>query len=126
MREKEHEKAFQSFVVFRRWSYENGYGPDMLLRRVDESLPYSRDNCEWVNPDKTVTDQVTANIAQWDRMVDRIRIIYGMEPIISANPCTGCRKAEACESRGRICQTRARYWDQRMSQIRKAIGAERR
>lgn len=124
MREKEHERAFQSFVVFRKWSYENGYGPDKLLRKVDESLPYGKANCEWVTLGKTVTDQVTANVAQWDRMVDRIRDARGMAPIMSGNPCIGCPRAESCDSRGDVCKTRMRYWDQRMAQIRKALGAE--
>lgn len=123
MRQMEHEQAFSSFVLFRKWSYQNGYGPETLLRRFDETLPYSRENCEWTVPGKVVNDHVAANIAQWDRMVDRVRIQYGMGPIMTSNPCTGCPKAGLCEARSLVCKTRLRYWDKKMSQLRKALGA---
>ena len=34
------------------------------------------------------------------------------------NPCDNCQLNESCDN---ICQARARYWDERMEQLRKEL-----
>jgi hypothetical protein len=36
------------FAAFERWAMENGFRPDLILDRIDNSKGYSPDNCRWV------------------------------------------------------------------------------
>ncbi|MEI7832813.1 MAG: hypothetical protein WCJ56_06430 [bacterium] len=46
----------KSYEVFREWSLTHEYAPTLYLSRVDMTLPYSADNCVWV--EATVASQM--------------------------------------------------------------------
>lgn len=117
-------KEFASFSLFWGWAISSGFSAGSRLVRTDEGQPYSRDNCEWVLEEDEGFTAAEAK-AQWDRMVDKIRQRQGMEPILTSNPCIGCSRLEKCNAFGEACKTRKRYWDVRMKQIRRKLGAER-
>lgn len=73
---------FTDFIDFYNWSMENGYAEDTRLCRLNDTLPYSPENCEWRraatnrDPDSKEIESIIA----WNRAVNRIRVHYGMKP----------------------------------------------
>lgn len=47
MRESSIPCLFESFDEFCKWSVANGYQYGLRLRRIDQNLEYSPDNCTW-------------------------------------------------------------------------------
>jgi hypothetical protein len=72
-------EEFKTFTGFRAWAIEAGFeNKGEYLRRHDERLPYSPENCYWYNIGES-TDAVRAK--QWNDTVNRIRKAYGMRPV---------------------------------------------
>jgi hypothetical protein len=42
-------KEWESFVVFQKWSLENGYTDQLTIDRVDNHKGYNPNNCRWVD-----------------------------------------------------------------------------
>lgn len=119
IKKRPHARDVDNFLLFREWAYGHGYGEETLLRKINEDLPYSKDNCAWTTPEKAWVDDLRYAAARWDRFVDGVRIRCGLGPIITTNPCAGCPRAKKCDDADSVCETRKRYWDVKMAQIRK-------
>lgn len=96
MRETEHGKHLYSFwrkvnhsphceewgwfPAFYDWATKNGYEIGMRLQLIDDSQPYSPDNCEWCFP--IYERSPTATWADdWNKAANRIRKYFGMPPL---------------------------------------------
>jgi hypothetical protein len=78
-RDKPHSPEFDDFPRFYEWAIKAGYRDvGETLRRKDETLPYSPDNCYWVKANTICPDEW---IEKWNETVNRIRRHYGMPPI---------------------------------------------
>ena len=65
------------FPPFYSWAINSGYTIGARLQRVDDSLPYGPDNCEWY-----VTEEIPQDWAdKWNKTVNMIRKHYGMPPL---------------------------------------------
>lgn len=40
---------FYHYLLFKRWSYENGYASDLTIDRIDSKIGYEPKNCRWVS-----------------------------------------------------------------------------
>ena len=88
IRKRSHDPVFDDFVTFHNWAVKNGYFIGARLHLIDPEKPYSSDNCEWnskIKRDKDLNMDVTEpavqiRIIEWNRVVNRLRIHYGMEP----------------------------------------------
>jgi hypothetical protein len=75
---------FQTYPGFYTWAMEAGYTPGAKLIRYNPGEPFSPDNCTWIPlkyPNSARRDPEREK--QWDDVVNRIRIHYGLEPIHS-------------------------------------------
>lgn len=83
-------KEFEEFIDFYNWSMLNGYTLGARLFRYDTDEPYSPDNCFWVAKGERAIEQgypphrYPTREKQWDEVVNRIRLHYGMAPIHSS------------------------------------------
>lgn len=76
--------AFGKFLDFYHRSMENGFEPYAKLVLIDESKPYSPDNCKWippVNQQEYTTEEHKLWIKKWNKTVNKIRKHYGMRPL---------------------------------------------
>lgn len=65
---------FKDFADFFEWSKESGWDYGKRLRRLDQSKGYSRENCIWMDTEKTYKFDETNKLArQWDEFVNRVR-----------------------------------------------------
>jgi len=39
---------WQKFPAFRKWAMKNGYGPDLVIDRINSHNDYNPENCRWV------------------------------------------------------------------------------
>ena len=79
---------FGKFPDFHNWAMQNGYTLGARLFRYDPDEPYNPDNCFWVAKggsakEQTYTHRDAEREKEWDEVVNRIRLHYGMEPIHS-------------------------------------------
>ena len=83
LRKQPNSEDFKTFLIFYEWSMENGYIAGAKFERRDESKPFSPDNCLWVYREtkKAYSEEEKEWIKLWDKMVNRIRKHYGMQPI---------------------------------------------
>ena len=75
---------FQRFQDFYHWSMENDFEPYAKLVLIDESKPYSPDNCQWIPPvnhQEYNTEEQKLWIKKWNKTVNVIRRHYGMKPL---------------------------------------------
>ena len=80
---------FERYPDFFKWAMANGYTVGAKLFKHDETEPYSPENCFWVPRDEWAaeTKQETRSPErerEWDKVVNRIRLHFGMEPIHSS------------------------------------------
>ena len=79
---------FQTFPGFLKWAMQNGYTLGATLCLHDPFEPYSSDNCFWLAKGEKKQERVCPHDfereKQWDEVVNRIRLHYGMEPIHSS------------------------------------------
>ena len=84
---------FVEFPGFYKWAMANGYTVGAKLMRHDEDEPFASDNCYWIphdewygrgHGDSPTKDRDLAREREWDKVVNRIRRHYGMEPIHSS------------------------------------------
>lgn len=83
MRRSGREKYFDKYHNFYKWAMEHGFKHGLNLRRIDDTKPWSRKNCEVVtpyNPRLLYGEEVRKRISDWNRAVNRIRVYYGMKP----------------------------------------------
>ena len=75
--------AFAQFQDFYDWSMANGFVIGARLKLLDESKPYSPDNCLWMHPvleQPVYTEEDKQRISKWNEAVNRIRVRFGMTP----------------------------------------------
>lgn len=63
--------AFSSFGAFLEWCSQADYEYGRRLFRLDTSKPYSPDNCQWRDVEKTVSQEEL--VRQWDDFITPIR-----------------------------------------------------
>lgn len=86
-REKPCSPAFQTFEGFYRWAIEAGYDGCQVMKRHDPKGPYSEGNCYWVEVEIKETESTVQQkmpeewVEKWNRTVNRIRKVYGMDLI---------------------------------------------
>ena len=77
-------EGFDTFMEFYEWSMENGYVPGAKFMRRDEDKPHNPDNCYWKPPEekkhKYTSNEQKEMIEKWNKVVNRIRVHYGLEP----------------------------------------------
>ena len=84
IRKLPHSKRFDRFLDFYRWAMACGFVISAKLCLLDESKPYSPDNCLWVLPaggQPLFSAEQKRSIEKWNKTVGRIRAYYGMEPL---------------------------------------------
>lgn len=75
--------AFKNFIDFYNWSMAKGFAMDTKLKRLDDSKPYSPENCLWVHPaleEPAWTEEEMEQIRRWNKTVNIIRCHFGMQP----------------------------------------------
>lgn len=80
-----HSKEFSRCQDFYDWAMANGFEIVAKLELLDDSKPYSPDNCRWKPPEakKTFyTEEEKRWIAKWNKTVNAIRRHYGMKPLL--------------------------------------------
>ena len=80
-----HSKEFSRCQDFYDWAMANGFEIAAKLELLDDSKPYSPDNCRWKPPEvkKTFyTEEEKRWIAKWNKTVNVIRRYYGMKPLL--------------------------------------------
>lgn len=80
---------FAAFVDFYRWTKKSGYVLGAKLVRHYEFEPYSPENCFWMPPkeEEEAEEKNCRNYTreqEWDEVINRIRLHFGMEPIYSS------------------------------------------
>jgi hypothetical protein len=90
MRESSIPCLFESFDEFCKWSVANGYQYGLRLRRIDQNLEYSPDNCIWteLQYSKIIQAKRKQYIDRWDRLVQPIRERYKEYLEAMNNPVT--------------------------------------
>lgn len=86
-------KKFETFPGFYDWAMQNGYTIGAKLFRYNPDEPFGPDNCFWVakgNGERAQTypHREFLREKEWDKVVNRIRKHYGMEPIFSSDTLT--------------------------------------
>lgn len=84
IRKRPHSKRFERFLDFYNWAMANGFIISAKIRLVDESKPYSPDNCRWERPADSqpcYTAEEKESIEKWNKTVGQIRAHYGMKPL---------------------------------------------
>lgn len=65
---------FKDFDDFFEWSKESGWDYGKKLRRLDHNNGYSRENCIWMDTEKTYKiDRMNKLARQWDEFINRVR-----------------------------------------------------
>lgn len=78
-----HSEAFNDFRSFYDWSMANGFQIGTKLELLDDSKPYSPENCLWVHPaikKPCYTEEDKEWISKWNETVNRIRRHFGLKP----------------------------------------------
>ncbi|MGM9587418.1 MAG: hypothetical protein ACI3VA_08040 [Candidatus Limivicinus sp.] len=100
----EMDHGWESFDDFVKWCSLNGYQKNYHLKRLDPTKPHGPGNSFWDRTeDKRAMDKVDAKAPE-------------------ENPCGTCKNDPYCNS---ICPLRAAWWDVKMQEVRRALGAER-
>ena len=75
---------WKDFEVFEAWAKECGWKISFVLRRYDKTLPFSPENCFWVER-KGVHERTWEEefAERWNKTVNRIRLHYGMEELVA-------------------------------------------
>jgi glycyl-tRNA synthetase alpha subunit len=97
MRESSIPNLFENFEEFCKWSVANGYQYGLRLRRIDQNLEYSPDNCTWseLQYSKKINQAERQQyIDRWDRLVQPIRERYKEQLEAMNNPVTEQPKQE--------------------------------
>ena len=72
---------WEDFYAFYEWAIESGFSAGLALIRKDRTVPFSPENCEWVDyREKEKRYLAEEWIKEWNKTVNRIRVAYGMEP----------------------------------------------
>lgn len=81
LRRRPHDPMFDDFRAFYDWSMRNGYTQDAKLTLIDESKPFTPENCTWREPqgDCVIKGEDGREwCRKWNEAVNRIRLYYGM------------------------------------------------
>ena len=76
-------ELFSKYPDFFEWAIANGYKLGARLRRFDDTVEYGPDNCSFLpsyEGEKPLTADEQKRAREWNRVVNRIRIAYGLEP----------------------------------------------
>ena len=70
---------WKEFAPFLDWANSNGYGPTLMIDRIENDGPYSADNCRWVTPVESARNKrnnhriefrgETKTLAEWSELL---------------------------------------------------------
>lgn len=77
LRRKPYSEEWNDFQSFYNWSIRDGYSIGDTLVLIDDSKPYSPENCVW----RSKANADPQREQEWNAAVNRIRKYYGMPPL---------------------------------------------
>ena len=82
IRKRKYSQEFEVFMDFYHWSLSNGFVIGAILKRLDNSKPWSPGNCVWEKPAEqppAYTEKQKAWIAKWNKTVNILRRHFNIE-----------------------------------------------
>lgn len=90
---------WQKFAGFREWAVNNGYGPNLVIDRIDSGKDYCPENCRWITstenqPQLKLSEKDVFDILRSKEKGARLAEKYGVHNSVIYNIRTGKRWSE--------------------------------